>query len=239
MENQNEEKNEELEQKQEQDEEETQANYMTIGMSIKYLLLVSVLSFTIILSGCGTPSLSEPIDDITDKALLAYQEILKAAPAIEGEPDELMDASFGYEQNLEMFGNHYDMFALFDINQDGTSELITLSVINFRWTPVSVYTYADGKAVLLKDPLDAEADETFAQISTANGAYITYFCEEHHIHSVWRGANPMGEAVEENSAYILEGTTLIATDCAVGESENTVYFYDIAKANVAENVDAM
>jgi len=176
---------------------------------------------------------------LKDKALQAYQEILKAAPAIEGEHDELNDASFGYDQNQELFGNHYDLFAIYDINQDDIPELIALSTINFRWTQMSVYTYADGAAVLLKDQMASDANITFDQMSIANGAYIDYICAENHIHSVWRGTNPMGDAEEENHAYALNGATLTAVDCATGDSGNTVYFYDIAVTNTAENVDAM
>lgn len=201
-------------------------------MKFKYSLLVCVLLLAAVLCACGT---TPPADN----ALSAYQEILKSAPVIEGEEDALMDASFDYEQNLAKFGEHYDSFAITDINQDGTPELIALSMINFRWNTVSVYTYADGHAVLLKDPMNAESHGTFDQQSTANGAYITYICEENHIHSVWRGTDPAGEAVEENSAYALGGTTLTLTDCTVGESGNTVYFNDIAVANTAENADAI
>lgn len=205
-------------------------------MKLKYFLLACVLLLATVLCACSTVPSN---DDAQADAMSAYQEILKAAPAIDGEHAELSDASFGYEQNLEMFGEHYDSFAITDINQDGTPELIALTTINFRWTPISVYTYADGNAVLLNDPLNAEAHGTFEQQSTANGAYITYICEENHIHSVWCGTDPMGNAAEENSAYILDGTTLTATDCTVGESGNTVFFNDIATANTAENADAI
>lgn len=180
----------------------------------------------------------EPEKSLEEKALFAYQEILKAAPAIEGEYAELEDASVGYEENQALFGNHYELFALCDINQDDIPELIAQSTVNFRWTPISVYTYADGEAVLLKDPLDTAAHGTFEQNSSANGAYITYICEDSHIHSVWRGDTPIGEA-EENYAYALEGTTLTEAHCTAGEGDNTIYFYDIAMANTAENVNAM
>ena len=208
-------------------------------MKIKYILLACCLLLAAVLCGCGIDPAVEPDTDALADALSAYQEILKAAPAIEGEHEELMDASFDYEQNFEMFGKHYDTFAISDINRDGIPELIALTTVNFRWAPISVYTYADGSAVLLKDPLDEGADGTFRQQSTANGAYVTYICEDNHIHSVWRGTDPAGNAAEENHAYILDGTNLVATDCTVGESENTVYFSDIAMANTAENVDAI
>lgn len=235
------------------------------NMKWKTILLVCSLSLAAVFSGCGMAPSVESIEEtqktadedasheavqaesgtnesaeaLKEKALAAYQEILKAAPAIEGEHAELADASFDYDQNVTLFGSHYELFALYDINQDEIPELLALSTVNFRWTPVSVYTYADGEAVLLKDPLDTEAHGTFEQRSTANGAYIIYICEENHIHSVWYGTNPAGEAEEENRAYALEGTALAAIDCTAGESENTVYYYDIAKANTAENTDAM
>lgn len=208
-------------------------------MKFKCFLLACCLLLAAVLCGCATAPAVEPDEDVSADALSAYQEILRSAPAIEGEHEELMDASFDYEQSLEMFGKHYDTFAIADINQDGIPELIALTTVNFRWAPISVYTYADGSAVLLKDPLDEGAHDTFQQQSTANGAYITYICEDNHIHSVWRGTDPAGNAAEENHAYILDGTNLVATDCTVGESENTVYFSDIAMANTAENVDAI
>lgn len=208
-------------------------------LKIKSVLLICALSLAAVLSGCGASPSTQPTENVQENAKLAYREILQAAPAIEGEHEELSDASFGYDENVELFGEHYDCFVLSDINQDGVPELIALSKVNFRWAPISVYTYAEGEAVLLKDPLDAEAHGTFEQNSSANGAYITYICEENHIHSVWRGTDAMGKAAEENNAYILEGTTLRATDCAVGETEKTVYFHDVAQANTAENITAL
>ena len=221
---------------------------------LKYILLVWFLSFVTIFGGCSmsqetTDDVShesvqieneanEPKAEIKEKALLSYQEILKAAPAIEGEHEQLADASFDYEQNLELFGNHYDLYAFYDINKDEIPELIALTTVNFRWSEVSVYTFADGEAVLLKDPADPKAYGTFEQRSTANGSYITYFCEENHIHSVWRGTNPIGEAEEENHAYVLTGSILTEADCPAGISENTVYFSDIANVNKAEKTYA-
>lgn len=229
------------------------------NMNLKTVLPVCVLLLAAVLGGCGrAPSIestegmqkatnkgssyetaqSESKEALKGNALLAYQEILNAAPALEGDHAELADASFDYDQNLRLFGKHYELFALFDINQDEIPELIALSTVNFRWTPLSVYTYADGEAVLLKERSDTEAHATFEQRSTANGAYITYLCEENHIHSVWRGTTPVGEA-EENSAYALDGTTLTAVDCTAGETENTIYFHDIAKENTPENIAAL
>lgn len=197
----------------------------------KIILLICIFLLTVFLGGCG----NAPSDDANEKALLAYQEILKEAPAIEGEHAKLDDASFDYDQNIELFGKHYDQFAIYDINKDEIPELIAQSIVNFRWTPISVYTYVDGEAILLQDPLDTQAHGTFEQRSTANGAYMLYICEDNHIHSVWRGINPLGEEVEENNAYALEGANLTVIDCAGKEGENTIYFYDIAKANTEEN----
>lgn len=180
-----------------------------------------------------------PVDAETEKALSAYRDILANAPAIEGQPEQLQNASFGYEQNVELFGSHFDYFTLSDINQDGTPELIALTTVNFRWAIVSVYTYADGSAVLLPDPIDIYSHGTFNQNSSANGSNYTYICEENHIHTVAIEINPMGETEKDNRAYSLEGTTLTAVDCTVGESENTIYISEIIKANTAENVDSV
>lgn len=210
------------------------------NMKLKSILLICCLLLATIFCGCGKLSPSEiPEKKLDENALLVYQEILKAAPAIEGEHAQLDDASFGYEQNQEQFGNHYELFALCDINQDEIPELIAMKTVNFRWTEIYVYTYSGEEAVLLKDPLDAAAYGTIEQNSAANGSYITYICEENHIHSVWRGTNPMGGEEEENYAYALEEMRLTTVDCTAGESDNSVSFYDIAKENSAENVDAM
>ena len=77
---------------------------------------------TVFLGGCG----NAPSDDANEKALLAYQEILKEAPAIEGEHAKLDDASFDYDQNIELFGKHYDQFAIYDINKDDIQEELGL-----------------------------------------------------------------------------------------------------------------
>lgn len=174
-------------------------------------------------------------ESIAAKAEAAYRALLLAAPAIDTAQTQLQDASFNYEQNMKLFGNHYDMFALTDIDGDGIPELIAQTVVNFRWTPVSVFTYADGEAVLLKDPRDAMAHGTFEQCSTAGGGYTTYLCGENHIHSVWKGMTPVGE-MEEDYAYTLSGTELSETDCPVGINERAVYFPDIAKPNTEANL---
>ena len=207
-------------------------------MKYKTLLLICVLSLAGVFTGCGKAPVTDggvSYDAVEEQALSAYRNILKAAPAIEGEFEELSDASFDYDRNMQKFGKHYDLFALTDLNQDGIPELIAQSTVNFRWTPISVYTYADGAAVLLKDPMNPDAHGTFEQRSTANGAYSTYICEANHIHSVWRGSTPVGE-VEENSAYSLVGTSLNPVECSVGENEHTINFHDIATANTAENI---
>lgn len=200
-------------------------------MKVKYMLLALLIAMTGILGGCGKTQPKDP----AEQALLSYKEILKAAPAIEGTHDELQDASFDDVQNREMFGEHYDQFAIVDLNQDGIPELIASTVINFRWVPISVFTFADGEAVLLKNPTGEAVNGTFEQMSVANGAYDTYLCAENHIHSVWRGMTPIGP-MEENYAYALEGTALVAVDCDATEGG---YFYDIAKINTAENAEAI
>ena len=200
---------------------------------LKIVLYAFVLLFSAVLVGCSAPVQVESSSE--NEALQAYQGILKEAPAIDVDHEELEDASFDYDQNIEMFGNHYEQFAVVDINQDEIPELIALTVVNLRWTPVSVFTCVDGKAVLLKDPLDMEAHGTFEQMSTANGAYTTYICRDNHIHSVWSGITPVGET-EENYAYVLEDGKLSVVDCT---TEDITYFTAIAKENSLENVEAM
>ena len=172
-----------------------------------------------------------------EQAMDAYREILTAAPAIAGAQDILADITLRYEQNLEMFGDHVERYAYYDLNRDEIPELIALSVVNARWTPVSVYTYADGKAVLLEDPSDPEAHGTFEQSSLSNGAYLLYFCKENHIHNVWRGVDPFGGAAEENHAYELAGTELKEVACDLSEDSPSVPFDDIAENNAAKERD--
>lgn len=200
-------------------------------MKLKTLMAVLIIMLAAVCAGCGKSPETE--------AISAYREILKAAPAIELRDEEMADASFGYDVNAETPEDHFEQFALFDIDQDGIPELIARSTVNFRWTPVSVYTFADGGAVLLKDPMDPNAHGTFEQMSTANGAYITYICAENHIHSVWRGTTPMGEQAEENSAYRLEGAVLQPVECSAGENGQTIFFDDIAEPNTEKNVSEM
>ncbi len=206
-------------------------------MKTKWIFLACGVILVSLLGGCGGSPASDPGKDVKSEALSVYKDILKASPAIEGEHAELEDASFDYEQNAEKFGKHYDCFAIADINGDGVPELIASTVVNFRWVPISVFTYADGKAVLLQDPVEPTPHGTFEQMSTANGAYTLYVCEGKGLHSVWRGATPDGETAQENQSYVLNGTTLVMSDHTLGE--DAVAFSDIAKANTAANADAI
>ena len=87
-------------------------------MKFKTVFLICTLIISTFLVGCGKDSFT----DTNDRALSAYQEILNAAPAIEGGHAELDDASFDYDQNFRMFGNHFEQFAIYDINEDGFYE---------------------------------------------------------------------------------------------------------------------
>ena len=206
----------------------------------RFFALTVILLLAAALAACGktpAPAPASP-DTLRVEALYTYQQILESLPALEGEHPELQDASFGYEQNREKFGNHYDRFAVYDLNQDGVPELIAQSVVNFRWTPIFIYTYTDGSAVLLKDASEVPGFATFEQNASANGAYTLFFCEENHVHSRWGGDTPAGE-VTEDSAFAMEGTGLVLRDCTVGETENTVYFADIAVENSDENRAAL
>lgn len=200
-------------------------------MKLKYIFLTLTVLLACVLSGCGADQAKDPAEPV----LRCYQELLRAAPALEGTHPELERADFDAGQNQAMFGNHLDQFAVVDLNGDGIPELIASTVINFRWVPVYVYTYADGKAVLLQDPQNPAQNGTFEQCSTASGAYTTYICAANHIHSTWRGNTPVGE-MEENHAYVMDGTTLVPVDCTAGDGTD---FFGIAKQNTAQNVDAM
>lgn len=226
-------------------------------MKLKYILLTVLVALTCVLGGCGntqtqpatqpvTQPESQPVtqpevqveaqpEEPADPVLLCYKEILSAAPALESFPEELQDASFDDVVNHEMFGNHYDQFMLVDLDRDGSPELIASTIINFRWIPISVFTYANGQAVLLKDPMGESVNGTFEQMSVANGAYDTYICADNHIHSVWSGMTPVGE-MEENSAYELVGTSLNVVNCAASEGTS---FFDASKPNIAQNRDAL
>lgn len=198
------------------------------------------MSFVIILAGCEksdeksketSGALNNTEESIEDKAIASYEELLKDAKAIDIMSDLLYDASMDYEQNLSIFGKHYDTYAFYDINQDEVPEMIATSMINNRWTQVYVYTYKDGKAVLLSDETNSMTHCTFDQNATANGSYSIAFCGEKHIHSIWRGTNPIGEEVEENFAYTLEGTTLKSVECEMKDSDSVVYYSNISKVN--------
>lgn len=204
-------------------------------MKIKWILLALAVAVSGVLGGCGKSQPKEEPKTPAQEALLCYQELLKAAPALEGEHPELEDAAFGDAQNKAQFGEHYDAFAVVDLDKDGIPELLASTVINFRWVPISVFTYAEGKAVLLNDPLEEAANGTFEQNSAANGAYVTFVCAENHIHSLWSGNTPVGP-MAENHAYVLKGTSLTAVDCTATEG---TFFSDLAKTNTAANADAL
>lgn len=178
-------------------------------------------------------------DETTKEALKAYYEILSSMPAIEGEHGEIDNAAFGYEENHAMFGDHLEAFFVYDINKDGIPELIASSTVNFRWEPIYVYTYADGQAVLLKDPVQPDSHGTFEQNASANGSYLTFFCENNHVHSLW-GGWVMDEHMVEDYAYELNGTELILTDCDLDHDRERVFFnYDTMKPNIEECISYM
>lgn len=207
------------------------------------LLVVAVI--VTMLCGCGAqkaeapqPTAPAPVEaDPAAEAIAAYREVLKAAPALEGEHPELEDLTFGYEENIAKFGMHYDLFAVIDVNKDGIPELIAMTFVNKKWTPVSVFTFRDGKAVLLKDPADPESHATFEQMSTASGDYALYLCKADHIHSVWGGDTPIGYQ-EENHACALVGNGFETAECSLGAGQGA-YFPDIAVANTEANRAAM
>ena len=210
------------------------------------LILLCVLLCAALLGACGTEPATEPSDTgeptapteaTRSAALAAYRDILKAAPALEGEHPELQDAAFDYDQNAEKFGKHYDRFAVIDIDKDGVPELLAQTVVNFRWTPVSVFAYQNGAAALLKDPSEPEAHGTFEMQSTANGAYTLYICADGHLHSAWSGTDADNHPQMSNSAFSVKDGALTPVNCALGETGNAVTFESVAKDNTPENAD--
>ena len=79
------------------------------NMKLKTVLPVWGIILAVLFSGCGSSASNENISGTADQpvlcnngkaaALSAYREILVSAPALEGEHEELSDASFNYEQN--------------------------------------------------------------------------------------------------------------------------------------------
>ena len=218
-----------------------------------YRAMAASLAVVMMLGGCGksnkngeknpdftpTVTVTEEVKSPKEQALSAYKVMLAKAPGVAGAEEILADLTFGYDDNMAMFGEHIDRYAFYDIDLDGIPELITMSVVNNRWTPISIYTYADGKVVLLKSPLEPGAHGTFEQISMSNGSYILFFCEENHIHNLWRGEDPFGNPAEENYAYVMKGTDLETVDCALTDMTDRVkpvYFSDISEKNTVSKV---
>lgn len=181
------------------------------------------------ISGSEEESEEVILMDEKEMAMKAYKELLVSAPGIDNHQDVLMDAAFGKDENYEIFGEHLDTFGIYDINEDGMPELIAERLINFRWIEVYVYSFVDGEMVLC-----GMIDEC----SVANGSYYTYICEENHIHSVWSGTNPLGDAETEDTAYALEIANLTIVDCNVNESENATFLYDFMVNNDEEGLNA-
>lgn len=212
--------------------------YKSITLCIVPVMLAAICA------GCGKkPEKSEPTQPVVqpttqttqatqpaltpaEKAMAMYKELLETYPTILPDNIETLDdRTLGYDENLSQFGMHYDFFSIADLDLDGVPELIASTVINNRWTPVSVFTYdagvsGQGEIVLLKDPMEPSSYATFEQMSTAGGAYTLYICPDNHIHNVWGGDTPIGYQ-EENNAYILSGTELVLTACSLGANEDT------------------
>ncbi len=168
----------------------------------------------------GGEGLSESSDF---NALLAYRDVLEAAPALTGDRPEVEDLTLTPEESKALFGEHVDYYTLTDLDRNGIPELITLSVVNVAWVTTSIYTYVDGNVALV---------EAYEQTSTAEGTYTSFICNDGHFHSYWRGNTPEGD-MEENIAYVLEGSSMVQVDCAMGLDDTGAEFI----ANYPENLD--
>lgn len=205
--------------------------------SSAFCLALAILAA--VCAGCGSAA-AKP-ESAAEKANALFAELLKAAPALPREDAAVLeDLSFGYDENLARFGEHYDYFAASDLNHDGTPELIACTVINKGWVPVSVFRYQESENALqlLKDPLAPGAHATFEHMSTASGAYSLYICKEGHLHSCWGGDTPVGFQ-EENHAYVLEENGLAEVVCSISNhtgntADIAVDFGSVLKSNDEE-----
>lgn len=139
-----------------------------------------------------------------DAAMQAFYTILSAMPAAEMNDDDFYDAAFSSDENIAKYGSHIEYAVVRDLNMDGMPELICMTLYNFRWENITIYSYIDGQAVLV-----GELDNRH----TAAGAYNTYVCGDGHIHNVWSGTDPMGNYVEELMVYQFDGRNLVETTC--------------------------
>lgn len=183
-----------------------------------------------------------PAETPEQKAMLLYAELLQSKPTILNQDTEILgDRSFGYDENVAKYGEHYDNFVVLDLNNDGIPELITYTIINISWVPVSVFQYQESENALrlLKDPLDPESHATFECMSTAGGMYGLYICRENHLHSIWGGDTPIGYQ-EENHAYVLTNEGLVSVDCAISsnttadDADIVLNIWDVEKINDEE-----
>lgn len=204
--------------------------YKSITLCIVPVMLAAICA------GCGKkPEKSEPTQPIVqpttqttqatqpaltpaEKAMAMYAELLETYPTIVPDHIETLDdRTLGYDENLSQFGMHYDFFSIADLDLDGVPELISSTVINTAWAPVSVFEYNEfeNQLYLLKDPLDPQSHATFEQMSTAGGTYNLYVCKNGHLHSNWGGDTPVGYQ-EDDYAYVLTDDGLVVVDCAYG-----------------------
>lgn len=225
-------------------------------MKRRYTILAGVLALSTFIGGCSTSDVQEttasttvattieselfqndePVlenKDMASEALAAYYEILDSTPGITGEHFILDDASFGYEDNYRMFGDHFDWFCIHDINEDGIPELIATSIINFRWNQVYVYSYLDGEAVLLENGSVPCEHGSIDQNASASGTYTLFFCDNNHIHSLYV-TNIDGELYQEEYAYEIIGAELVAVDAC--DSTNAIPFDQNSIHNSSENI---
>jgi len=143
--------------------------------------------------------------------LQAYYELLSMKPAAEISDDDYYDASYGVDDNIAKYGEHIEYASVRDINKDGVPELLCMTLYNFRWEYITIYSYIDEQVILV-----GELDECH----TAAGWHNAYFCEDGHIHNAWVGTDPMGNDASYEEVYLFDGRGLALTDCFKGETGN-------------------
>lgn len=141
----------------------------------------------------------------------AYKELLDSMPPANFD-DDVTAASFSDAENYAKYGDHIDHFVLKDISGDGVPELFAVTIVNFRWTIVNIYTYKDDRVKLVSSYEDS---------SPACGFYYSYICEENHYHDRWMGA-PIDEMLTEETAYYYDGLTMRETVCGTGYTNKAI-----------------
>lgn len=126
----------------------------------------------------------------------AYKAFLEQYEGDVEEASSRVAGEYGTSEEI-----HY--FSIYDLNQDGTDDLLTFEIVNIRYEKIRVYTL-DNKNNVVPFLYEDGQEALFDNNHQANGAYGFYVCSEGHIHNCYNG----GFRSEEN-IYKAEGNTII------------------------------